>query len=105
MIVRMERISLPFPGHLVTAPNTPDRYDDLSVLSTSVFLAPFRIDKDDLSLDSSSLSISKPMGAFLDTQHDKSDTRLLEKWTKLREIKLEVEAKGFIQDDRSVLWH
>lgn len=108
IIVRMEKVSFPTPGRLVTAAGIPDRCDDFSRLSTSVVIAPFKTDEGEVLQSTSSSSVADFMGAILNMRYENSQIRdltLLQKWTRLREINQEMKYRGLLTCEQPVLWH
>ncbi len=101
---------LPTPGRLVTAPGIPDRCDDFSTLSTSVVIAPFKIEKGEVLKSTSSPSVADFMGAILDMWYEASqvdDTPPLPKVDKPARNQPRNESKGLLtcQQLVLVLWH
>lgn len=108
IFVRMEKISFPTPGRLVTVPGIPDRCDDFSTLSTIMAIAPFKINEGEVLKSTSSPSVADFMGAILDMRYENSqiyDLPLLSKWTRLREINQEMKSRGLLTCQQPVLWH
>lgn len=108
ILVRIERLSFPTPGRLVTAPDIANRCDDFSTISTNVAIAPFMIDEGEVLKSTSCPSVGDFLGAILDMWYEASkidDIPLLPKWTRLREVKEEMKAKGLLTCEQPVLWH
>lgn len=108
IIVRIERLSFPTPGRVVTTPDIPNRCDNFSTKSTNVAIAPFKIDEGEVLQSTSCPAVGDFLGAILDMWYETSqidDIPLLPKWTRLREIKEEMKAKGLLTCEQPVLWH
>ena len=108
IIIRMERVSFPTPGRLVTAPGIPDRCDNFSTISTSVVIAPFKIRNGEVLESTSSASVADFMGAILDAYYETSQIKknpLLPRWTRLREINREMKSQCLLTCQQPVLWH
>ena len=108
ILVRIESLSFPTPGRLVTAPDIPDRCDDFSTISTNVAIAPFMIEEGEVLESTSCPSVGDFIGAILDMWYEASkidDIPLLPKWTRLREINDEMKARGLLTCEQPVLWH
>lgn len=105
LIVRIELISFPTPGRLATAPNNPDRCDDFSNLTASLIIAPFRTQNWELPESASSPPVADFLDALLNKRIEENNAVLLPRWTKLCAIKQEMQAKGLLNCQNSVLWH
>ncbi|MCJ1347958.1 hypothetical protein MMC31_006188 [Peltigera leucophlebia] len=108
IFARMEKLSFPTPGRLVTATDIPDRCDDFSILSTNVAIAPFKTEEGEVLASTSSPSVADFLGAILDMRYENSQIHnlpLLQKWTRLREINQEMKSRGLLNCEQSVLWH
>lgn len=110
ILARIERLSFPTPGRLVTAPDLPHRCDDFSTISTKIAIAPIRIEEGEVHKSTSCPAVGDYIGVILDMWYQASkidDIPLLPKWTRLREIKEEMKAKGLLSCEQAqpVLWH
>lgn len=108
ILLRIEKLSFPTPGRIATAPDIASRCDDFSTKSTDMVIAPFRIDEGEVLKSTSCPAVGDFLGAILDMWYETSkidDIPLLPKWTRLREIKEEMKAKGLLTCEQSVLWH
>ena len=108
ILVRIESLSFPTPGRLVTAPDIPNRCDDFSTISTNVAIAPFMIEEGEVLKSTSCPSVGDFIGAILDMWYEASkidDIPLLPKWTRLREVNDEMKARGLLTCEQPVLWH
>lgn len=109
VLVRMEAVSFPKPGRLVTGPGIPDRCDDFSQLPTSVVIAPFTTCDGEVpqSQSTSPTSVADFMKAIIDMLYESQihEKYMVPRWTKLREINEEMKKKGLLTCQQSVLWH
>lgn len=106
IFIRMQSVLIPTSGRLVSAPNIPDRCDDVSTLSTSLVIAPFKIDEGEVHETISSPSVADFIEAILALRCEKCDNKIvLKKWIRLREINQEMKARGFLTCEQPVLWH
>ena len=108
ILVRMERVSFPTPGRLVTGPGIPDRCDDFSQLSVSAVIAPFKIVDGEVLKSTLSPSVADFMGSILDMYYETSqisDKNMVSRWKRLREINQEMKSKGLLTCQQPVLWH
>lgn len=108
ILVRIEKLSFPTPGRLVTAPGIPNRCHDFSRISTNIAIAPFMIDEGEVQKSTLCPAVGDFIGAILDMWYEASkidDIPLLPKWTRLREVKEEMKAYGLLTCEQPVLWH
>lgn len=107
IFVRMERISFPKPGRLVTGPGIPERCDDFSQLSTGVVIAPFKICTGEVVESTSSKSVGDFMGAIIDMYYESQIDKqyMVPRWTRLREINQEMKSRGLLDCQQLVLLH
>lgn len=108
ILVRMEKVSFPTPGRLVTGPGIPDRCDDFSQLSIGTVIAPFKIVDGEVLESTLSPSVADFMGSILDTYYatsQVSEKSMVSRWERLREINQEMKSKGLLTCQKPVLWH
>lgn len=110
IFARIERLSSPTPGRLFTAPDLPDRCNYFSTISTKIAIAPIRIEEGEVHKSTLCPAVGDLIRAILDMWYEASkidDIPLLQKWTRLREIKEEIKGKGLLscKQVQPVLWH
>lgn len=108
LIVRIENVSLPVSGRLVSAGDLPDFCNDFSTLRTSIGLAPFRLSPEaDFPSTPLSPSLDDLLASLINTQtslaRDLTFPWVI--WGRLRQIMLEMKERGLLNDKQPVLWH
>lgn len=109
ILVRMEKVSFPTPGRLVTGPGIPDRCDDCSQLSAKAVIAPFKIVDGEVPKSTGSPSVADFMEAILDMYYETSQINdekiMVSRWKRLREVNQEMKSRGLLTCRHPVLWH
>lgn len=107
MIIRMEHISFPTAGRLMSTSKLPDRCRNLKDLSISLGIGPFQIDGKPGPGFTHGQSVKDILCGLINSQIaycDRHDKRL-EKWETLHEVILEMDRVGYLKGSDAVLWH
>lgn len=108
LIARIEKVSFPVAGCLVSAGDLPDRCNEFSTLRTSIGLAPFRLSPEaELPSTPPSPSLDDLLASLINTQISLARQFTLPwmNWNRLRQIMLEMKERGLLTDKQPVLWH